>query len=65
MTIDPPPDWYIRQIALRALRGESVALPIDPNEPDNVFSIEAARTRRATKIVMRRRFASGPTEPAA
>jgi hypothetical protein len=56
MTIEPPPDHYIRAATLRILRGESVELPILPeSEPSNVHSIEAARTRRATREMIRRR----------
>jgi hypothetical protein len=56
MTIEPPTDWYIRQTQLRIFRGESVELPIVPEaEPANVHSIEAARTRRATREMIRRR----------
>jgi hypothetical protein len=56
MSFDPPPDWYIRAMTLRLSRGESAALPYDPNaEPSNVVSIEAARTRRATEQMMRGR----------
>jgi hypothetical protein len=63
--IEPAPDWYIRAVSLRLLRGESVELPIEPEaEPSNVHSIEAARTRRATAQMMRGRGPSGPSEPA-
>jgi hypothetical protein len=63
MSIAPPPDWYIHAVSLRLLRGEFVALPLDPEaEPSNVHSIEAARTRRATAQMMRGR--SWPAEPA-
>jgi hypothetical protein len=56
MSIEPAPDWYLRAVTLRLLRGESVELPIEPEaEPTNVHSIEAARTRRATALMMRRR----------
>jgi hypothetical protein len=56
MSIEPAPDWYIRAVTLRLLRGESVELPIEPEaEPGNVFDIRAARTRRATAQMMRRR----------
>jgi hypothetical protein len=49
------PDWYIRGVTLRLLRGESVELPIEPEgEPTNVHSIEAARTRRCIEICRRR-----------
>jgi hypothetical protein len=54
--IEPAPEWYIRAVTLRLLRGESVALPLDPAaEPANVHSIEAARTRRASAQMMRAR----------
>jgi hypothetical protein len=56
MSVEPPPDWYLRAATLRLLRGESVELPIAPEtEPKNVHSIEAARTRRATALLMRGR----------
>jgi hypothetical protein len=56
MTIEQPADWYIRQMQLRIFRGESVELPIALEaEPANVHSIEAARTRRATREMIRRR----------
>jgi hypothetical protein len=52
MSIEPPPDWYIRATQLKLLRGESVALPFEPEtEPTNVHSIEAARTRRCIEIL--------------
>jgi hypothetical protein len=54
--IEPAPEWYIRAVTLRLSRGESVELPIVPeSEPANVHSIEAARTRRATREMIRRR----------
>jgi hypothetical protein len=53
--IEPAPDWYIRAVSLRLLRGESVALPFEPEaEPANVRSMEAARTRRCIEICRRR-----------
>jgi hypothetical protein len=53
-SITPPPEWYARAAALRLLQGKSAALPIEPDpEPENVHSIEAARTRRATAQMMR------------
>jgi len=59
IAIDPPPDWYIRQVALRALRGETVTPP--PDEPSNVHSIALARTNRAIRLMR----GQGSTEPAA
>jgi hypothetical protein len=54
--IEPAPEWYIRAVTLRLSRDESVELPIVPeSEPSNVHSIEAARTRRATREMIRRR----------
>jgi hypothetical protein len=54
--IEPAPEAYIRAVSLRILRGESVELPIVPEaEPANVHSIAAARTRRATREMIRRR----------
>jgi hypothetical protein len=56
MTIEPAPEWYIRAVTLRLSRGESVELPIAPEtESTNVHSIEAGRTRRATREMFRRR----------
>jgi hypothetical protein len=65
MNNDSSLTWYEHQIRLRLLRGESVTLPLDPHEPPNVHSIEAARTRRATALMLRWRAMSGPTDPAA
>jgi|HubBroStandDraft_6_1064221.scaffolds.fasta_scaffold2358434_2 hypothetical protein len=49
-------EWYLRQAAIRALLRGEPALPLDPeSEPSNVHSIEAARTRRATTLMMRGR----------
>jgi hypothetical protein len=58
--ITNPDEWYLRQAALRALRGETVTLP--PDEPSNVHSIALARTQRAVSQMLRGR---GSTEPAA
>ena len=45
MSDEPLPAWCIRRVALPALRGLPVELPkLDP-EPENVHSIELARTR--------------------
>jgi hypothetical protein len=56
VSVDPPPDSYIHAVRLRILRGESVELPFpaESEEPSNVHSIEAARTRRATREALRR-----------
>jgi hypothetical protein len=61
---EPLPEWYMRQAALRALRGETVTLPPD-DEPSNIHSIALARTNRAIAQMMRRGAMSGPTGPAA
>jgi hypothetical protein len=54
--IEPPPDWYMRVITLRAMQGLSIALPTEPEaEPANVHSIALARTKRAIAQMMRRR----------
>jgi hypothetical protein len=54
----PPDDQYIRYCKRLALQGGNPSLPIDPaTEPQNVHSIEAARTRRATAQLMRGRNA--------
>jgi hypothetical protein len=54
----PPPAWYLHACARMALQGQSVAMPIEPEtEPTNVHSLEAARTRRATELMLRRRSA--------
>jgi hypothetical protein len=58
--ITPPPDFYIRAVALRLLQGLPAALPIEP-EPSNVVSIAAARTRKATAQLLRGPW---PSEPA-
>jgi hypothetical protein len=56
MSIEPPPDWYLRRCQLMIAQGRDPSLPIDPEtEPKNVHSIEAARTRRATAQMMRSR----------
>jgi hypothetical protein len=60
MSIEPPSDWYIRQTQLRLFRGESVELPIVPEEPANVHSIAAARTRRATREMIRQAMRERP-----
>ncbi len=53
--LDPSDDWFIRQTALRLLRGESVELPFEPEkEPANVHSLAAARTNRCIKILRSR-----------
>jgi hypothetical protein len=49
------PDWYLRQAFLRAMRGEPLEWPADPEEHNNVHSIAAARTRRATEQMLRAR----------
>jgi hypothetical protein len=52
IAFEPPPDWYIRHCERLVLSGQSAALPIEPEpEPSNVRSIEAARTRRATREI--------------
>jgi hypothetical protein len=56
-------EWFLRQAALRALRGETVTLP--PDEPSNVHSIALARTNRAIRLMRLGRFASGEPEPGA
>jgi hypothetical protein len=61
ITYSDPDEGYLRQAALRALRGETIKLP--PDEPSNVHSIELARTNRA--IAQMRSGCFGPTEPAA
>jgi hypothetical protein len=56
MTIEPAPDWYIRYCARMVQQGLDPSLPIVPEaEPTNVHSIEAGRTRRATREMLRRR----------
>jgi hypothetical protein len=61
--IESPPDHYIRYCARMALQGVSVAQPIEfEAEPSNVYSIEAARTRRATALMTRGRY--WPAQPA-
>jgi hypothetical protein len=55
MSIEPAPDWYIRAVNLRLLRGESLELPIDPEiEPSNVSDIRAARALRCIEICRKR-----------
>jgi hypothetical protein len=46
-------EWFLRQAALRALRGECITLP--PDEPSNVHSLELARTNRAISQMRRGR----------
>jgi hypothetical protein len=55
MSDDPAPDYYLRYVQRLLMQGLSAALPYDPDEPSNVHSIEAARTRRATAQMMRGR----------
>jgi hypothetical protein len=56
MTIEPAPDWYLRYCVRLALQGLNPSLPIVPEaEPSNIHSIAAARTRRATREILRRR----------
>jgi hypothetical protein len=55
-SIEPPPDFYVRHCARMALQGLDPSLPVESQtEPPNVHSIEAARTRRATVLLMRGR----------
>jgi hypothetical protein len=58
--IEPPPDWYLQAVALKIMRGESVELPVPETEPSNVHSIEAARTRRATREMKRQAMRERP-----
>jgi hypothetical protein len=56
MTIEPAPDWYLRYCARMVQQGLDPSLPIVPEaEPSNVFDIRAARTKRATALMIRRR----------
>jgi hypothetical protein len=56
MSIEPPPDFYVRYCTRLALLGRDPSLPIEPEtEPSNVHSIEAGRTRRTTREMLRRR----------
>jgi hypothetical protein len=48
-----PPEWLLRQAFLRTMRGEQIWPTED--EPGNVVSIAAARTRRATELSLRAR----------
>jgi hypothetical protein len=63
ITYADPDECFLRQAALRALRGETVTLP--PDEPSNLHSLALARTQRAIRLLRLGRFASGPTDPAA
>jgi hypothetical protein len=61
MSIAPPPDLYVRHCARMALQGLNPSLPLQPEtEPSNVFDIRAARTRRATALLLRGRFRERP-----
>jgi hypothetical protein len=54
--IEPPPDCYIRYCARLVLAGKDPPPLFNAEaEPTNVHSIEAARTRRATREMIRRR----------
>ena len=54
----PPGDPYLRYCQRVLLRGESVALPIDPEtEPSNVHSLALARTRKCIEIMRKRGWA--------
>jgi hypothetical protein len=57
-SITPPPEWYARVAALRLLQGLPAGLPaglpLEPEPDSNVMSIEAGRTRRATRELRRR-----------
>jgi hypothetical protein len=53
---EPPPDYYIRWVTHRSLMGMDVSFPIEPEaEPTNIVDIRAARTQRATALLMRGR----------
>jgi hypothetical protein len=57
MSIEPPPDWYLRRCQFMIAQGKEPALLTMSNsepEPANVFSIEAARTRRCIEILRTR-----------
>jgi hypothetical protein len=61
--IEPPPDFCVRHCQRMVLQARDPSLPIEPEaEASNVFDIRAARTRRATAVLMRGR--SWPLEPA-
>jgi hypothetical protein len=54
----PPTDPYLRHCHCQrlALLGRDPSLKLEPEtEPSNVHSIEAGRTRRATREMLRRR----------
>jgi hypothetical protein len=54
-SIELPPDWYLRRCQLMMAQGLDPSLPFEPEtEPANVFSIEAARTRKAIEICRQR-----------
>jgi hypothetical protein len=49
-----PNEWYLRQMAFRALQGLPATLPLDPDEPSNVHSMALARTERAIQMLRNR-----------
>jgi hypothetical protein len=56
VSIEPPPDYHIRHCTRLALQGGDPSLPFEtlPEQPSNVHSIEAARTRRCIEILCTR-----------
>jgi hypothetical protein len=60
ITYADPDEWFLRQAAFRALRGETVTLPPD-DTPSNVHSLNLARTNRA--IAQMRRGRLPPERP--
>jgi hypothetical protein len=55
-TTEEAPEWYLRRCQLMVMPGLDPSLPIEPEtEPSNVFDIRAARTMRATRLLMRGR----------
>lgn len=55
MIPDSLPERYLRQAMLRALQGLPADLPLEPEPDSNIVSIAAARTRRATELMLRGR----------
>jgi hypothetical protein len=56
-SLELPPDHYIRACTRLAIQGSGLSPLLsrpEPEEPSNVYSIEAARTRRCIEILCTR-----------
>jgi hypothetical protein len=60
MSVELPPNHYLRYCARLAMQGSGLSPLLSapqPEEPSNVHSIEAARTRKAIEISRKRGWA--------